>query len=499
VPGDLEPGALFGRYRIEAHVASGGMGVVYRAKDTELQRRVALKLIAPEWAQDEGLRERFKHESRLVAALDHPNVIPVHDAGERDGVLYIAMRFVEGTDLRGLIDDRGALDPHLVGRITSRVASALDAAHAAGLVHRDVKPANVLLAGGPGEEHPYLTDFGLAKRLDGDSGLTHSGQWLGTVDYVAPEQLTGQPVDHRTDVYSLAVLTFEALTGEVPFRGESGPAKMTAKLHEELPSLRERAPWLAPGLDDVIQRGMATAPEARYQSAGELGRALLSAVGPTPLPGPQPTIVPATAAPPPPPPSAPSAPSAPAAPAAPAPSPAQRTWKPRVVLIVAAAIIAATVGVLAIAGVFSGGEDPARQGSTPSSPTSPTAPGVPSSSDAEAVVKRFGAAYRAEDLDAVMATLTDDVRFVFESTRTGTVTKDGSARLRAEFATVWAATDGYRLELTGRDEAQDAVIVNGRFSQNSPLTGEKPSGTVSFEVVESGGKPLIRKFTSKVG
>jgi serine/threonine protein kinase len=130
---DLSPGARFGRYRIEAHVASGGMGVVYRATDLELDRRVALKLIAPEWAGDDDLRERFKHESRLVAALDHPNVIPVHDAGERDGVLYIAMRFVDGTDLRGLIDERGALDARLAARLTARIASALDAAHAAGL------------------------------------------------------------------------------------------------------------------------------------------------------------------------------------------------------------------------------------------------------------------------------------------------------------------------------------------------------------------------------
>ncbi|MGH2917063.1 MAG: serine/threonine-protein kinase, partial [Solirubrobacteraceae bacterium] len=244
-----------------------------------VDRRVALKLIAPEWAGDEELRERFKHESRLVAALDHPNVIPVHDAGERDGLLYIAMRFVDGTDLRGLIDARGALDPRLAARITARVASALDAAHAAGLVHRDVKPANVLLAGGPGEEHPYLSDFGLSKRLDGDSGLTHSGQWLGTVDYVAPEQLTGQAVDHRTDVYSLAVLLFEALTGEVPFRGDSAPAKMTAKLYEPSPSLCERAPWLPSALEDVLARGIATAPGDRYQSAGELGRALVGAVG----------------------------------------------------------------------------------------------------------------------------------------------------------------------------------------------------------------------------
>lgn len=491
-PGDLSPGERFGRYRIEAHVASGGMGVVYWATDTELQRRVALKLIAPEWAQDEGLRERFKHESRLVAALDHPNVIPVHDAGERDGLLYIAMRFVEGTDLRGLIDDRGALDPHLAARIVFRLASALDAAHAAGLVHRDVKPANVLLAGGPGEEHPYLTDFGLAKRLDADSGLTHGGQWLGTVDYVAPEQLTGQPVDHRTDVYSLAVLLFEALTGEVPFRGDSGPAKMTAKLHEGPPSLLERAPSLPPALEDVVQRGMATAPEARYQSAGELGRALLAAVGPSATPGPQPTIVPATA---PPPPAAPAV--QPPAASAPAPS-TPGTWNRRAVLLAAAAIVAATVGVLAIAGVFSGADNPTRQGSTPSGPTTPAPSGLPSTAEAEDVVKRFGDAYGAENLDAVMATLTDDGRFVFQSARTGTITK-GREEVRADFASVWAATDGYRLDVSGSEESKDATIVRARFSQNVPLTGDKPSGKVTFEVVESGGKLLIRKFTSTVG
>jgi hypothetical protein len=491
---DLSPGARFGRYRIEGHVASGGMGVVYRATDLELDRRVALKLIAPEWAGDADLRERFKHESRLVAALDHPNVIPVHDAGERDGLLYIAMRFVDGTDLRGLIDERGALDARLAARVTARIASALDAAHAAGLVHRDVKPANVLLAGEPGEEHPYLTDFGLAKRLDGDSGLTHSGQWLGTVDYVAPEQLSGKPVDHRTDIYSLAVLLFEALTGEVPFPGDSAPAKMTAKLHEPPPSVCERAPWLPAALEDVLKRGMAPDPDERYQSAGALGRALLAAAGESPAPVPKPRPEPADAAPPP--------PTTPAGghdhedvppPRDPVPAPEPRRARPVVWIALGVLAIAVVVAGLTVGGVLS---STTGAGSNAPQRTVDTPPGAPSAASADAVVRRFGDAYRAEDLDTLMATLTGDVQFNFEGGGTKTA-KQGTAVLRKEFATQFALTDDYRLRLTGRDRTTGGRVVLGRFSENV-LSNTRTSGTVSFEVVFSGGRPLIRTISSKV-
>ena len=309
---DLSPGSRFGRYRIEAHVASGGMGVVYRATDAELGRRVALKLIGPQLASDEGFRERFKQESRVAAALDHPHVIPVYEAGERDGALYIAMRFVDGIDLKAVIRERGGLEPRLAARITSRVASALDASHAAGLVHRDVKPANVLLAGGPGEEHPYLTDFGLAKQLHTDAAVTGSGQWLGTLDYVAPEQVLGEAVDARADVYALACLLFEALTGEVPYPRETEPAKLIAKLQEPPPSLSERAPGLPRELEAVIRRGMARAPGERYPSAGDLGRVALAAAEGRPPTAPERTVAAGPAAP----------PSSPAASTAPARQPA---------------------------------------------------------------------------------------------------------------------------------------------------------------------------------
>jgi serine/threonine protein kinase len=345
-----------------------------------------------------------------------------------------------------------------------------------------VKPANVLLAGEPGEEHPYLTDFGLAKRLDGDSGLTHSGQWLGTVDYVAPEQLSGKPVDHRTDIYSLAVLLFEALTGEVPFRGDSGPAKMTAKLHDEPPSLCERAPWLPAALEDVLQRGMAMEPDDRYQSAGALGRALLEAVGESPALVPRRKADPGGA---PPPPTTPAGGQdheerAPVAPSA-------RRRSPPAAAIVGGVLALIAVGVLAVAGVFSSSSPP---------PPPPPSTSAVSASGADAVVRRFGDAYRSEDLDAIMATLTDDVEFTFEGGATKT-TKQGTGVRRKEFASQLALTDDYRLKLTGRDRTTAGPIVLARFSENV-LSNTRTSGTVSFEVVSSGGKPLIQTISSKV-
>jgi serine/threonine protein kinase len=186
-------------YRVEELLGRGGMGVVYRAYDVALERSVALKLLAPSLAEDRGFRERFLVESRLAAALEHPNVVPIHDAGEADGQLYLAMRYVEGADLKRLLKEEGTLEPTRAIAICAQVAEALDAAHARGLVHRDVKPSNVLVAEATSGEHAYLTDFGLAKDLAG-GGLTASDQLFGTVDYVAPERIEGHDVDSRADV-----------------------------------------------------------------------------------------------------------------------------------------------------------------------------------------------------------------------------------------------------------------------------------------------------------
>jgi glycine betaine/choline ABC-type transport system substrate-binding protein len=260
------------------------MGIVYRAWQLVPERVVALKAIAPAVADDPGFRERFKRESQLAAAIEHPNVIPVYEVGEHGGVLFIAMRFVDGTDLGALIDARAGLDPVEATHLVGQVAGALDAAHARGLVHRDVKPANVMVAGGPGERHAYLADFGLAKNTGSETGLTSSGVVVGTVDYIAPEQVRGERVDARTDVYSLGCLLFKALTGRVPYLADTTLAKMYAHAHEPVPSIAALVPGLPPDLDAVVQRAMAKDPADRFPSAGDFARAARAAAASAPVP-----------------------------------------------------------------------------------------------------------------------------------------------------------------------------------------------------------------------
>lgn len=266
-------------YRPEELIGQGGMGVVYRARDLRLKRIVALKVMAPELAADERFRERFAREAELAMSLEHPNVVPIHDAGELDGRLYLVMRFVEGTDLRALLREEGALEPRRALAIVAQVAHALDAAHAKGLVHRDVKPSNVLLTS---EDHVYLTDFGLTKRAESASGFTAAGQMLGTIDYVAPEQIEGGEADTRGDVYGLACVLFETLTGAAPFASASGGmAKMWAHLNAEPPSVRDQRPDVPKELDELIRRGLAKRPDER-PSAATFGAAALRAVGESP-------------------------------------------------------------------------------------------------------------------------------------------------------------------------------------------------------------------------
>jgi protein kinase-like protein len=268
---ELEPGDEFAGCRIEAVAGRGGMGVVYRATELSLGRPVALKLLTPERAEDGAFRERFQRESRMAAAIDHPNVIPVYAAGESDGSLYLVMRYVGGTDLHALLREQGALDPERAADIVAQVAAALDAAHQAGLVHRDVKPANVLLAG----DHAYLSDFGLTRLARSDTQLTESGQWVGTVEYCAPEHLRGERTDARADVYSLGCVLFAALTGHAPFTPGTVPATMLAHLNERPPV--PSAQGLPHEFDRVIARALAKDPDDRYPSAGDLGRAALAA------------------------------------------------------------------------------------------------------------------------------------------------------------------------------------------------------------------------------
>src|SRR4051794_5731944 len=270
----VEIGQVFAGHRIEAEAGRGGMGVVYVATHLALNRRVALKLITPDLAADEGFRERFKQESMTAASIDHPNVIPIYHAGEEDGKLYITMRYVEGTDLREMITQRGKLPFPEAARILSEVASALDAAHARGLVHRDVKPANVLI---DSSGRAYLTDFGLTKHAGSAGGLTKTGMFVGTLDYIAPEQLQGGEVDARVDVYALGCVLYQTLTGVVPFPRDTEPAKIWAHMQEPPPSLVAGGADVPPQFEEVVRRAMAKKPDDRYPSAGDLGRAALAA------------------------------------------------------------------------------------------------------------------------------------------------------------------------------------------------------------------------------
>jgi tRNA A-37 threonylcarbamoyl transferase component Bud32 len=269
----LAVGTEIAGYRVESFISRGGMAVIYRAHDRRLGRRVALKLLAPELSQDERFQQRFLRESRLAASLDHPNIIPIYEAGEASGLLYIVMRYVEGSDMKELLDREGPLDLDRITAILRQVGAALDAAHARGLVHRDVKPGNILIASGTGREDPdhvYLTDFGLTKRSSSLSGQTTSGRFIGTMEYVAPEQIGGKPVDARTDVYSLGCVLYHGLTGEPPFDRDDEAALLWAHLADEPAPVSARRPDLPPGLDAVVAKAMAKAPEDRYGSCRDL-------------------------------------------------------------------------------------------------------------------------------------------------------------------------------------------------------------------------------------
>ena len=263
---DLPPGTRFAGCRIVGVAGRGGMGVVYSAVEERLDRPVALKLIAPRHAADAEFRERFERESRLAASIDHPNVVPIYAAGEEDDRPFLVMRLVKGTDLQKLLTERGRLEPSEAAALVAQVAAALDAAHAAGLVHRDVKPANVLLDG----THVYLTDFGLTRLAGAETQLTETGRWMGTVDFASPEQLQADRTDARSDVYALGCVLYAAVAGRPPFARETVPASVHAHLYEEVPRTQT-------SLDGVLRRALAKDPDDRYPSAGDLGRAAVAA------------------------------------------------------------------------------------------------------------------------------------------------------------------------------------------------------------------------------
>jgi serine/threonine-protein kinase len=274
-------GTEFAGYRIESLLGRGGMSVVYRAENVRLGNKVALKLLAEELAEDESFRERFVRESRTAASLNHPNIVPIYDAGDWEGVLYIAMRWVEG-DLKAQLRRDGPLAPDHAIAVAAQVGSALDVAHARGLLHRDVKPANILVEPGEPGAPPiaYLADFGLTKHLESRSGITASGQFVGTIDYMSPEQIEGREVDARTDIYSLGCVIFESLAGATPFRRETEVAVLWAHMREEPPPLSELRPDLPREVDGVLAKAMAKDPDQRYGSCRELVAALRHVLGP---------------------------------------------------------------------------------------------------------------------------------------------------------------------------------------------------------------------------
>lgn len=285
--GALPLGSQVADYQIEEQVGQGGMAVVYRATDVRLRRTVALKVLAPELAGDAAFRERFIREMRAAAAVDHPHIVPVFDAGEANGALFIAMLYAGGHDVRTLIVTQGPLPAARVAGIVTQVASALDAAHAQDLIHRDVKPGNLLLAaperdGEP--DHVYLSDFGLSKQSYSSASLTLTGQFLGTIDYMAPEQVEGTPIDGRADLYGLACAAYEMFTGRPPFQRSHNFAAIWAQLSAPPPPLAGKRPDLPPAVDGVFARALAKSPDDRYPSCGEFAAALRAACGAGPAP-----------------------------------------------------------------------------------------------------------------------------------------------------------------------------------------------------------------------
>src|ERR1700722_7406276 len=275
-------GEEFAGYRLTSVIGRGGMSIVFRAENPRLGNVIALKVLDPSLAGDDVFRTRFLEESRIAASMNHPNVIPIHDTGSSDGLLYIAMRYVAGTDLRQMLRKRGRLQPETAMSLFGQAARALDAAHRRGLVHRDVKPGNLLVErgnDGTDPDHLYLADFGITKHLGARTGLTSTGAFLGTIDYVAPEQIRGISVLGLADQYSLGCVLYECLTGRVPFEKDLDAAIIWAHV-EELPTLPTLLrPDLPPAIDDVFGRVLAKNPGERYESCKEFMSAARDALG----------------------------------------------------------------------------------------------------------------------------------------------------------------------------------------------------------------------------
>ncbi len=279
-------GTEFAGYRLRAVLGRGGMSVVYQAENPRLRNLIALKVLAPELADDQLFRTRFREESQIAASLNHPHVIPIHDFGSSDGLLYIAMRYVSGTDLRHLIAEQGRLRPDAAVHLLGQAARALDAAHRRGLVHRDVKPGNLLIAQGTEDgdpDHVYLADFGITKYVGGRTGLTIAGTVLGTVHYASPEQIQELPVLGPADQYALGCVLYECLTGRAPFEKSSNEAIMWGHVHEFAAPPSLLRPGLPPAVDEVFARVLAKDPDERYADCREFIAAARGALDRTPI------------------------------------------------------------------------------------------------------------------------------------------------------------------------------------------------------------------------
>jgi tRNA A-37 threonylcarbamoyl transferase component Bud32 len=275
---ELERGRVIGGYRVDELISRGGMGLVYRVTHVALNRIYALKVLDPALGEDEQFRERFRREMRTAASLNDPNIVGIHYAGEDEGLLFFVMDFVTGTDLRQVLLKDGAIEPVRAVDLLEQSASALDAAHRRGLVHRDVKPANILITVRDGQEHAYLTDFGLAKKFDTATGLTAKGLLVGTVDYMAPEQITGAHTDARTDVYALGCVFYQMLTGKVPYERDNSVATLFAHVNDPPPQLAGEVSDTHPAFSPVLEKAMAKESSDRYFSAGDFARAATAAL-----------------------------------------------------------------------------------------------------------------------------------------------------------------------------------------------------------------------------
>lgn len=483
----LSAGDVVAGYHLDELAGRGGMGVVFRATHIALDRQVAVKLIAPELAADEQFRQRFQRESRVAASIDHPHVIPIFDAGDADGQLYVAMRYVEGTDLGELVAREGNLAPSQAVDLIAQVSDALEAAHERGLVHRDVKPANVLLERRGADFHAYLTDFGLVKTVGAASGvLTRTGQWLGTPDYTAPEQILTGEVDARTDVYALGCMLYQTLAGKPPFQGETDMAKMFAHLSQPAPSLLDARPETPASLDEVIQTALAKEPAERYASANELALAARGAIG-TPPPMVETKVVEAepTATPderetvaqvPPSPPSSPPPAPPPPTPAAPhaetrlAPTPPARSSPPgdevkrssaqprRRWLVAAAAVALLGGGALAL--VVSGGDDEDPTGAIPeanltSNPSFERDTSEWDVFESEIVREKAADAPEGENVARVTLVGSPGEYSIDDSPETVTYSRKGRFYTASAWVKATEATDGERICISLREGLED--------------------------------------------